>query len=505
MKNLKYLISLLLVVVAANSCQKFDDLAVDPNRSTEVPPGLLLRGILKDMYHAPWNAEQRWNQYWCSNYNYYDNNEYWTGAAGLRYSTLKNVLKMEEEAIRVGLPATNTFTAMSKFFNAYFYYDMTMKVGDLPLTEALKGADNIKPAYDSQKEIFKQILVWLDESNTLLTAQLAGGQTLDEKFYFNSFDFYFNGDLAKWQKVVNAFRLRVLIQLSKKANTDTDLNLKSEFAKIISDVAQNPLLESNAENLQFLYNTSSDKYPFGPDNYGRFVDRYNTSATYVNTLASMGDPRVFVVAEPASAKLAAGYTPQDFEAYVGAPSDESLDVMATKEQGGEYSRINYNRFFATYFGEPSVQIGYPEQCFNIAEGINLGWATGNAQDWYNKGIKASMASYSITDATVLAEYLSRPPVAYKGNNADGLEQILIQRYLALAQHSGLEAYYNWRRTAKPFFFQGGPGTGNSGVIPRRFQYPTTERDNNTVNYKAALRNQFGNEDDNVNNELWIVK
>ena len=75
MKNLKYLLSLLAIVLAANSCQKFDELEADPNRSTEVPPSLILRGVLKDMYNDPWSDELRYNQYWASNYNYYDNNE----------------------------------------------------------------------------------------------------------------------------------------------------------------------------------------------------------------------------------------------------------------------------------------------------------------------------------------------------------------------------------------------------------------------------------------------
>ncbi|MBK7937338.1 MAG: SusD/RagB family nutrient-binding outer membrane lipoprotein [Lewinellaceae bacterium] len=498
MKNIKIFISLLAFLLAANGCQKFDELEADPNRSTTVPPSLVLRGILKDLYYAPWSDEQRWNQYWCSNYNYYDNNEYWTGSAGLRFTTLKNVQKMEAEAARIGLPEVNAYSALGKFFRAYFYYDMTMKVGDLPLSQALQGVDNIAPAYDTQKDIFKQILVWLEESNTQLGSRISAADNTLEG------DIYFDGDLRKWQKTVNAFKLRVLVQLSKKV-AETDLGIQQEFAKTIGDPARYPLMEGNDDNLQFLFNSVNDKYPFNPDNFGFYADRYNTSATYVNTLAALQDPRVFVVAEPAAAKLAAGYTAQDFEAYVGAPSDEGLDQMATKVQAGEYSRINKARYFSSYDGEPSIQIGYSEMCFSIAEGINRGWSTGDAKSWYDKGITASMNFYGITDATAISAYLARPESAYKGNNADGLTQVLVQKYLALSQHSGFEGYYNWRRTAVPTFYEGGPGTGNSGVIPRRFQYPTNERDNNADNYNAALNRQFGNNDDSINDELWIVK
>jgi len=498
MKNIKYFISLFLLVLAANSCQKFDDLEADPNRSTKVPPSLVLRGILVDMYKAPWGDEQRWNQYWCSNYAYYDTNEYWTGSASLSYTTLKNVQKMEEEATRIGLPSVNAYSALGKLFRAYFYYDMTMKVGDVPLSQALLASENTAPAYDTQKEVFKQILSWLDGANTDLAARIAASDnTLTG-------DIYFNGDLRKWQKAVNAFKLRVLVQLSKKEG-EADLNIKSEFAKMVGDAAKYPLMSDNSDNLQFTFNSVTDKYPFNPDNFGFYADRYNTSSTYVSTLASLEDPRVFAVAEPAPAQLAAGLTAADYAAYVGAPSDEDLSVMATKVQGGIYSRISKARYFSNYAAEPSIQIGYPEMCFSIAEGINRGWASGDAKSWYDKGITASMNFYDITDAGAISAYLSAANTGYKGNNANGLNQILVQKYLALAQHSGLEGYYNWRRTNTPAFFQGGPGTGNSGVIPRRFQYPTNELNNNTVNYNTALSRQFGNTNDNINDELWIVK
>ena len=130
MKN-KLLYLLLAITIGMISCSKFDELEADPNRSTTVPPGLVLRGLLKDMYYAPWSDEHRWNQYWCSNYNYYDDNEYSWTSANLRYTSLKNVVKMEEEAIRVGLDPNNSFAGVGKFLRAFYYYDMTMKVGDI--------------------------------------------------------------------------------------------------------------------------------------------------------------------------------------------------------------------------------------------------------------------------------------------------------------------------------------------------------------------------------------
>lgn len=499
MKNLKYIFSLLMLVLAANSCQKFEDLEADPNRSTEVPPSLVLRGILKDLYTAPWGDEAQYCQYFCVNYNYYGNNEYWSGAASLRYSTLNNVLKMEQEAARISLPDVNAYSALGKFFRAYFFYQMTMRVGDLPMSQALQGQGNIAPVYDTQKDIFKQILVWLDEANRDLATRIAAADNTLQG------DFFYNGDLRKWQKTVNAFKFSVLVQLSKKEG-EADLNLKQEFAKLLNNSAQYPLPAGLEDNLAFQYNSSTDKYPTNPDNFGFDALRNNLSATHVSILTRLKDPRVFVTVEPATYYTdTLGLAVTDFNAYVGAPFDESIDAMSTQVQGGRYSLIRRDRYYSGYTAEPCIQIGYPEMCFNIAEGINRGWASGDAADWYKKGIAASMAFYDITDAAVLNAYLNQNTVAYKGNNADGITQILEQKYIALFQHSGLESYFTWRRSGVPAFAAGGPGTGNSGVIPRRFQYPVSERDNNSVNYEAALLRQFGNKVDGINQQLWVEK
>ena len=102
----------------------------------------------------------------------------------------------------------------------------------------------------------------------------------------------------------------------------------------------------------------------------------------------------------------------------------------------------------------------------------------------------------------VAAYLAQPAVAYAGNNATGLNQILLQRYLGFFQNSGQEAYFNYRRTGVPTF-HAGPGTGNSNIIPKRWLYPTSENLYNNTNLMNALQSQFGSQTDDVDNELWI--
>lgn len=520
----KYILSLLTLTVLLTACNDFDKLEVNPNIPTSAPASLILQGVLDGMNSGAWNDIMRYNQFYCSNYNYYSNNEYnWSGAS-LTYTTLKNVSKMEEEALKGGAKAVNPYSALGKFFRAYYFTQMTLRVGDLPLKEALKGLESDKPKYDSQKEIFVQVLKWLEESNSDLTTLVAASD--------NSLvgDYYFSGNLRQWQRAVNTLKLRVLIHLSKKSD-DTELKVKQEFANLLSNPTKYPLMASNSDNLQYRWN-SFNKYGRNQDNYGFNATRENMAKTYVDLLKNTQDPRLLVVAEPAGTALKAGKSYTDFTAYEGASSGEDLADMSTKagvDNGaglpiGSYSFQNRKRYYTSYEGEPTIILGYAEQCFSIAEAINRGWATGNAEDFYNKGIEASMSFYGLKEGDnaltfskdggianfVTATYkfdktafFAQKSIKYAGNNADGLTQILNQKYVAFFMNSGYEAYFNWRRTSVPTFLTG-PGTGNGTKIPRRFQYPATELNVNKENITSALSTQFGGKDD-INADMWLLK
>jgi len=495
MKKIVYTFMLLTLTFAA--CNKFEEFEKNPNKPGEVPPSLVFTNVINSMVYLPWGNEQRWNQFYCSNYAYYDDQQYdWT-TTDFNYTKLNNVKQMVSEASRVGLPENNAYSALAKFFNAYFYVDMSMRLGDIPLTDALKGLENTTPAYNTQKAVFQQALLWLDEANSDLQ------QLINANDNSLSGDFMLDNDLKKWQKVVNAYKLRVLITLSKK-ESDTDLNIRQSFANIIGNPSTYPLMTSLDDNLQYTFNSGSEKYPLNPDNYGFTALRINTAATYLNTLVSLRDPRTFLTADPAPKKLEAGLTKTDYEAYVGASSGESLDDMSTKMLNGEYSAVNKEKYYGSYTGEPAIQIGYIEQCFNTAEAITRGWISGNAEEFYIAGIQASWKFHGADVSANWAVYYAQETVKYKGNNTDGLTQILTQKYLGFFQNSGWEAYYNNRRTGIPAFLTGA-GTGNSGRIAKRWQYPSSERTTNADNYNTALQSQFGSKDDDINTDIWVIK
>lgn len=527
MKLLKTNIILALaIIVAAMGCsKKFEDYSKNSNLPQVVPPGLILPTILNDLLESPGDYQDKADQFIVSNYNYYGDNKYWTGSASLNYGTLRNVLAMEKEARNLAGSDKNPYHALGLFFRSFFFVKMSERVGDLPMTEALQGLDNPTPKYDTQKEIFKQSLVWLDSANTLLSGFISNGfLEFSGDFYYkeNIYHTTFSGAngrdaLIEWQKVVNSYKLRVLIELSKHAD-DADLNVKSEFAKIYNNPTQYPIFTSNDDNLQYEYN-NYNYYPDNKQNYGNNAGRLNLAATLETTLGELHDIRAMVFGEPARGL---GFSDTSYQSFVGGKTGDDVSTLSTLSGAGKICLYNYNHYYTSFTAEPTLILSYGEVCYSIAEAINRGWVSGDAEAWYKKGTIAMFEFYGLKDGNndvvfrnqdgtasltysvpfSYDAYFNQPLVKYKGNNSDGLAQILTEKYLGYARNSGLQAYFQWRRTGVPVFSTGA-GVGTSG-IPRRFQYPTNETSTNGTNLAAALKSQFGGNDD-ISQDVWLVK
>jgi hypothetical protein len=486
---------------------------------------LILRSILNGLVVFPGGFEDKANQNILSNYTYYGDNKYWTGSASLNYGQLKDVVAMEAEAKKAAGSDNNPYHALGFFLKAFYFVNMTEKVGDLPMNDALKGTTNTAPKYDSQKEIFKQSLAWLDSANTMLTSFISNGfLEFSGDWYYQETAAYSDATgrnaLIEWQKVVNSYKLRVLIELSKRAADNADLNIATQFAAIVNNPSKYPIFTGNADNLQYVYNNTYNYYPDNPGNYGNNAGRLNLGSTLETTLGQLHDLRAMVFGEPARGL---GHSDTSYESFVGGALGNDLSFLSTLSTGGQISLYNYNHYYATYTAEPTLILSYAEVCFSVAEAINRGWVTGDAATWYANGVKAQFGFYGIRDgdntvtfrnATGTAnltytvhfgfdDYLDQTAVKYKGDNANGLAQILTQKYLAFARNSGLQAYYQWRRTGVPTFSVGS-GTGNGNKIPLRFQYPTNEITTNGDNLAAALKSQYGGADD-INQAMWLIK
>jgi hypothetical protein len=548
----KTLLLSVILCAAITGCQK-GDLLDNPNSatsSTTVPPTLILNRITNEIYkgggvldnvpgnqnEGPWNQIMRWNQYFVSNYPYYwGNNAYTWSNTATNYSIVKYVGLMQQQ-VKTQYGATpNPYSALAYFFNAYSFIWYTERVGDIPVAQAGDPAVYPTPVYNTQHDVYKTSLALLDTANMLMAALNTNTATASALLDANGDIFGLTN--LQWQRVINTYKLRVLISLSKRAQDNADLNIPGQFAAIMADPVQYPIMTGNKDNManKFLGTPSANNYPLYP-NYTPYVGYEDMCSTFLNLTTSTEDPRTFIAATPAPAQIAAGKTISDFTAYVGADINLSYNDLTSGTNAGKYSFNNYLRYYGTASGpnisgttsEPYIVIGYPEMCFNIAEAANLGWIPGGGSTWYKNGIQASMNWLGLADGTQVTvgmpifsptnftnvlgtvtvsvtNFLNNPAVVYAGDNATGLAQILTQKYVAFWQNSGYEAYYNWRRTGIPAFAQGGEGIGTpNSQIPVRWQYPTDEQVYNPANYQAAIKLQYGG-DDVTTGVMWLIK
>jgi hypothetical protein len=523
MKNItvKIITASFLLILSISSCQK-GNLAANPNAinaNSVVPVSLILNHITANLIRSeemPFGDVYKSDQFQVSNYaKYWGTNEDTWSYSGHSYDILKYAIQLEQQAqSQVG--ANSKYAAVAKFFRAYSAIWLSQRVGDIPMTQA-GDPKYTTPAFDSQHDVYKNSLKLLDDANTMLTATI--GSTQNTTFDVGDIFGFTN---LQWQKLINTYRLRILISLSKRVDDNADLNIKAQFSSIVGSPATYPIMTGNGDNMVYKFLASNLYPPFatGNNSYNNFM---NVGKTVLDITTAAKDPRTYLMATPVTSTNVASFTN-----YVG--SDPGIALATLQNTAALYSCFNGARYFGASNGstaEPFIFIGYPEMCFNIAEGINRGWipalTANDAKSWYDKGIAASFSNFGLnvnSNSTVtisdvggksLGTVTTDNPtflanVAYDVvNPATALTQILQQKYVAFFMNSGWESFMNYRRTGVPVFSEGGPGIGTiGGKIPRRWLYPIDEINANSANYKAAINTQYGGADV-VTNNTWLSK
>lgn len=485
MKNSIRYILIALILSAVNACQDFDELQIDPNRATEVGPGLLLTNIQAEVFNditLDAALASRFLVYTqgASLAQYYG----WQRAGFGAYDQLRQVTKMEEEAMRTG---NENYLGLAKFLRSYIIIDLSQAFGDVPYLQAMSGFEGeFTPEYTPQEQIYKTVLQELEEANRELNAN--NGAITGDLIY--------NGDITQWKKLINSFKLRVLMSLSRKEGSP--LNIEEQFRTIIENPVEYPVMNSNVDNAALpFFDRENNRYPYFNDN--SIQTDFYLDESYVRLLKERDDPRLFHVGDPDFEARESGVDPNSFEAYSGLGGSASLTENINRLNEGEGSPI-HQRYYNDPVNEPSISLGFPEVAFTIAEAAQRGWINANPEMYYNQGIAASMEFYGIEQAAIDA-YLQQPEVAF--DEARGLEMILTQKYMAFFLNSGWEPFYNQRRTGIPEFSTEGDGILNGGRIPKRWMYPERELDLNENNILEAINRQFGTDD--INAEMWLLK
>ena len=506
-----YIMVLGCLLVAGSGCSKFDDINTNPDRPAEVSSSMLATTLLLNITRDAISTQKSFMQnYMLGKYilwtEFAENQQYnkFSRTSFDGFIVLNNVDKMIEFAPDEG--QKKSYTALGHFIRAWKFFNASMEVGDIPYSVALAGESEnvINPEYDSQKEVFEGILNELDEADRLFS----------EGTNFSG-DPVYNGNVAKWRKLVNSFELKVLINLYKKT-ADPALKVKERFQQIVSS---RPVFTSNADNFALQYSDKAgQKYPFFKEG-NQFIIYQMVSDVLIDRLKETEDYRLFYFTKPSPVKIAGGKTWSDWDAYVGIDPSVVYSDLSAISSSKDFSAIN-DRYTQIPSGEPVALISYAQVKFMMAEAALRGWITGDgAAKYYEDGIRASMefvvqytpddANYHHNrkiDAAYIQNFLLSDKVKLQGTTPEQLEQIITQAYIANFLQAPYSAYFEYRRTGYPAFPINPASNKNipSDRIPIRWLYPQKELDYNGEHVNSAISSQYGGNDD-VNAPMWILK
>jgi uncharacterized protein YcfL len=508
MKNLKYILFTILASIVLFSCSNFEDINTNPDQSTTVSPEMLATGVLVNTFKLSntsadvYTQNTLFNKHTTKLRSEADPNQYywsyWPYGSFGNYKYLTDLKRMVEFAD--GNVAESSYKGLELFLKAYYGFKMTLDLGDIPYSEAgMAEEGNVTPVYDKQADVFAQILVDLQQA---------------EAYFAEGYDFkgdmMFDGNASKWQKLCNALQLKVIQTMSKKATSDQ----KARFAAIVN--AGN-LMETNDDNLKLVYTENANAtFPFWNGENQRL--EHGPSQLAVNILKNYNDRRLFYFAEPAQAEIDGGKLESDFDAYVGAPTILDAQQLSLNNQAGMYSRMNI-RYVQYMDNDPLLYFTYSEQCFIIAEAIEEGWVSGDAQTYYENGVIA-MLEYTMdlahTDGWVHGMPITQDYIdnyftgaaayATGGTKEERLEQILTQRWLIDFFQSNGGNYPQVLRTGYPVYPLDPVTSLNQddpSSYPLRWMYPTSEQTTNTENYQKAIDEQYGGVDNTMQTPWYL--
>ncbi len=476
MRNIKHklyaLLSLTLVFVVGSCTQDFEEINTNPNGPLTVPAGLYIPGIVEvmadDMYSTFNGGDMGscWAQHWAK-VQYNDEERYIPRATQFDiiwdnfYSrAIKDAETMFTTAVEEG---NNNLQGVALVLRAYAYFQLTDLFGNVPYQQALKAEEGINtPSYDTQASIYDALLADLDNANSLLSAN--GG------IITATSDIVYGGDYLKWKKFANSLKFRAIMRFSGRS----DFNKSSDLQEIVSS---RQIFTSNADEAKLVYlATAPNNNPVNASIIGGNRGEYKVNSALVDILVGLNDPRLEVYAQPNVSK-----------AFRGKPSG------ITNVPNDDYGYENVSSIGTLYLAAtaPAYFVSYSELEFLIAEAIEKGFVTGDVQQHYEAGVKASFEANGLSTAS--AAYLLGDG-AFDAFNA--LEQVGLQKWIALFGQ-GYEAFAEWRRVKIPTLTPAIDGTINE--IPSRYAYPPSEQSLNKVNYDAAVASQGA---DVLTTKLW---
>lgn len=524
-----------LSLLASCSDQAFKDRYNDPSKTTAVTCEKLMTGTF--MLGNGYTFNAYWRMYTWDNYfgklaqtigfsvnsgsMYYINDGYVNDRWNSFYDILRNYRIMQrqydsETAEQQG--EDRLFLALTEVY-LYDHLSQLLDIfGPVPFEEACYLAITGElatsfPKYDSDVELYKMMLTKLDAlyseigslKNSVRAATLI---TLEKQ------DFICGGNLDMWQAYANALLLRLGVHVAAQGS------LASEGKAAVAKAAGRTLPTNWEESIK----VHADFENFA------YWENFRDSWKDINATASQKVIDAFQVTGENDPRLAVVYFPNEageyFGEHVGETSQEQNDHTAAEEyENRYYARLNYATFtYNNLFVSPILSAA--EAWFLLAEAYQKGYASGNAEQAFKKGIAASIEQYYDENVNGSQEkatstggrYFKKFTAADIPSEADALafaqkiwnaytdkmDAIMTQKWAHFGITQPTQAWTDIRRTGYPKLdYPTDTGTGvKYPNIVNRVKYPNTEANNNKANYTEAKANVG---DDSENFTLFWAK
>jgi hypothetical protein len=505
------IIMLCTIVVCLTACNDLLDINNNPNQATVVKPELVLPQALA----ATANVLNTYNNYgmqiggYAANaggyggfnetvsYAYTPNN--YAGNWTVSFDNLEDYQYIINQTKTD--PLNGYFFGVAKIMKAYDYQLLVDAYNDVPYTQALQGADFLTPVYDNATTVYAGVASEIDEGIAAINATAA----LATKNSLGSADIVFAGDMTKWIQFGNTVKLRLMVRGNGKvsfANTSFD-----PAGFLTTDALINPgyTRDNNRQNpawntWAFAYTGSAGNKAWIPTTF--IMTFYN--GTRIND-SKRGAAMYYQYPSTGTNQL--GY--------------ESTGIPKSPDGSFWYPGSNRTGTSAGAATGPlkGPNAGYPlmiaaESYFLQAEAALNGMIAGDPKTLFNNGIKAAFRyTYQLPDKTYSATTLDADYNAYLStntnnplvnfdkaiSNAEKLEAIITQKYIALNMVNSQEGWNEYRRTGYPKVSGSSPTSTFASIasqssradrLPSRILYPTSEIQYNSVNVPAASTDSF---------------
>ena len=493
--KLKHIIVAAFASVSLMGCKKeWLDINTNPNSLPTSTPDFLFAAAANRIASTlgPNELGSYWSGQWTQSNTYIISNtifsytfnntnfNYWDGY----YDILQDLQFAIDNADEKGQPY---FKGPARVLKAYVFQTLVDLYGNVPYTDALKGTGSLAPKFDDQKVIYEDLIKVLDTAITNLKAHPITSTISGSDIVFGSSTATAN---TRWIQFANSLKMRILIRQSKVAGRDAYITAEINKAAATTegflpagvDVGVNPGYVASAGKMNPFYET----WGYNASGGAQALARYPRPTVFLfDALKASNDTfRLKRLAYPkggesaGNAEIVANYVPVPYGASSGYLSQNTSYIGPSQIKKGEFNR-------------PMILMTGAESFFLLSEAkqrygaaVNL---TQSAQQYYEQGVKESFritgttATYGADKATALLT--SGIDLADWTASPDKLKAIWMQKWIALANYSGLEAWSEFRRTNFPNL----PVSASAPAgqkLPLRLFYPVSETGSNEANVKA---------------------